>query len=212
MIMTKKICIIDYGINNLNSISKALEKLSFEFDIITEACDLSGYSHIVLPGVGSFQEGAKRLRESNLKKQIVSAVSNGSNILGICLGMQLLFEESFEFGLETSEKGLELIKGQCIQLKKNIPHKIYVPHIGWNGISIKLHGKLLKDLNSGDEFYFIHSFIVIPKYDDIISSVCLHGVEFSATVEKRNIFGCQFHPEKSFNKGFKILRNFLEIN
>jgi glutamine amidotransferase len=207
-----KICIIDYGINNLNSISKALDKLSFEYDIINEACDLSGYSHIVLPGVGSFQEGAKRLRESNLKKQIVSAVSNGSNILGICLGMQLLFGESAEFSLEGDEKGLELIKGKCIQLNTDIPNKVFVPHIGWNEISIKSHGELLRGLNSGDEFYFIHSFIVLPNNEEIFSSICLHGIEFRATVEKRNIFGCQFHPEKSFNKGFKILKNFLDIN
>ena len=206
------ICLIDYGINNLNSMSKSLDKLSVKYDIITEGKDLSHYSHIVFPGVGSFQEAAKRLKTEGLKKHIVSAVSKGSNILGICLGMQLLFEKSDEFNLENSEKGLELLEGNCVKLKKDISNKIYVPHVGWNELRIKNHGQLLKGINSGDELYFVHSYTVVPKKNNIISSTCLHGIEFVSTVESGNIFGCQFHPEKSFNKGFKILNNFLDIN
>ena len=207
-----KSCVIDYGLNNISSIKKVLDKLEVKYDVITEARDISCYTHILFPGVGAFQEAAKRLRQSKLKDQIVSAVSKGSNILGICLGMQLFFEGSDEFSSVGNEKGLELLKGKCLRLDKDISKNIYVPHVGWNELRIKRHGELLKGLDSGDEFYFVHSYRVVPERQDVISSTCFHGIEFVSTVEHTNIYGTQFHLEKSFNKGVMILKNFLDLN
>jgi imidazole glycerol-phosphate synthase subunit HisH len=206
--MKSKVCIVDYGVNNLLSVIRTLEKMEIKFDHLQGEQSLLNYSHIILPGVGSFNEGARRLEETGLKDSIRNAVFHKERrILGICLGMQLLFESSDEFN--TEEKGLELLPGKCIKLKESKQDKIYVPHIGWNEVQLKKTGKLLHRIDDGAVYYFVHSYHVQPTDLSIIASTCLHGEEFVATIEHDNIFGCQFHPEKSYNQGFQVLSNFL---
>ena len=206
--MMKKVCIVDYGVNNILSVIRFLDRLEVDFDHIQEANSILNYSHIILPGVGSFYEGTQRLEKKGFKDAIQNAVFNkGLKIMGICLGMQLLFETSDEFN--SKSKGLELLRGKCIKLKDYKKKHIVIPHIGWNEIIVKKKGKLLQNIEDKSVFYFVHSFHAEPVDKSIITGTCFHGIEFVATIEHNNIFGCQFHPEKSYNHGFQILSNFL---
>ncbi|RDU62859.1 imidazole glycerol phosphate synthase subunit HisH [Helicobacter sp. MIT 14-3879] len=199
-----KVAILNYNIGNLSSIKNALLSLDISADIIYNAEDVNKFDRLILPGVGAFGSAIEHLNKSGMSEAIIEATKNGKYILGICLGMQLLFDKSFEFGIH---KGLGLISGEVIRFDNNLK----IPHIGWNAIEIIQSSPILEGLNSGDFLYFVHSFYVKPNIRDNILAVCDYGDEFSAMVCKDNIFGIQPHPEKSSKLGLMILKNFVEL-
>jgi glutamine amidotransferase len=204
-----KVAIIDYGINNISSISKALNSLEIKNEIIENYKELKNFNHLILPGIGSFDFGINKLKEKGFKDEIILSAKKGSFILGICLGMQLLFEKSEES--ESNLSGLSLAMGECKKLKSNISSKVRVPHMGWNSIKITKQSKLLKNIPNNSEFYFAHSYY-IDKKNPASVAVCEHGVEFTGVFEFENIMGTQFHPEKSFSRGLGILKQFSSLS
>lgn len=196
------IAIADYGIGNLRSVQKAFNKLGYDAIITGDKAVIESASHVVLPGVGAFADAINLLRTSGLEKIIIAEAKKGKPILGICLGMQLLFESSSESGFH---EGLGLIKGKITRF--NIDLK--VPQVGWNSVKVAKSSKILNNVD-GEYFYFVHSFCAADINDETcgITDYC---VEFTSAVEKNNIFGVQFHPEKSGESGLKILKNFAEI-
>lgn len=196
------IAIADYGIGNLRSVQKAFNKLGYDAIITGDKAVIESASHVVLPGVGAFADAINLLKTTGLDKIIIAEAKKGKPILGICLGMQLLFESSSESGVH---EGLGLIKGKITRF--NIDLK--VPQVGWNSVKVAKSSKILNNVD-GEYFYFVHSFCAA----DINNETCGitdYSVEFTSAVEKNNIFGVQFHPEKSGESGLKILKNFAEI-
>lgn len=208
--MINKIGIIDYRVNNISSVTKALQKIDVSFGIIYDVKDLKRFSHFILPGVGSFEEGSYNLDKTGLKEEIRNMVEKGSYFLGICLGMQLIFDSSEESNNKNAT-GLSLIPGKCKLLPSFPNEKIHIPHIGWNSLDIRNPMNLLKDIPDKTDFYFIHSYYVVPNDNNVITAYCSHGIEFAAVIEYRNIMGTQFHLEKSFPFGFDILERFCAL-
>lgn len=196
------IAIADYGIGNLRSVQKAFNKLGYDAIITGDKAVIGSASHVVLPGVGAFADAINLLRISGLDKIIIAEAKKGKPILGICLGMQLLFESSSESGFH---EGLGLIKGKITRF--NIDLK--VPQVGWNSVKVAKSSKILNNVD-GEYFYFVHSFCAADINDETCG-ITDYSVEFTSAVEKNNIFGVQFHPEKSGESGLKILKNFAEI-
>lgn len=207
--MTKKVAIIDYGINNISSFEKAFSKINIQTEVVTNSEDLKKFSHLVLPGVGSFDWGVKNLKKQGLFEEIKSLSKKGHNILGICLGMQLLFQKSEES--ENNITGLSLLEGRSRKLKKAEKKFIKIPHVGWNSLNIKKKEKILEYIENDSNFYFIHSYYVEPEDPEIITATCNHGIEFPSVIEDNNIIGIQFHPEKCQVNGLKILEKFLNL-
>lgn len=205
--MIKKVAIIDYGINNISSVEKAFKKIRVETERVTSKDELKKFKHLVLTGVGSFDWGIKNLKSQGLFDEITHLSKKGHFIMGICLGMQLLFEKSEESN--ENLKGLSLLSGSTKKLFKTKNQKnIKIPHVGWNDIKIKNNNNLLTDINNNSNFYFVHSYFVEPENEEIISATCKHGIEFPAVIESENIIGIQFHPEKCQVNGLKILEKF----
>ncbi|RLG54271.1 MAG: imidazole glycerol phosphate synthase subunit HisH [Candidatus Hydrothermarchaeota archaeon] len=193
------IVIVDYGMGNLRSITKAMEHCGARVEVTRNAEKIKESQALVLPGVGAFKDAIKELSPlANIIKKY------DKPLLGICLGMQLFFTESEEGGLF---KGLDLIKGRVVRL----PDEVKIPHMGWNDIEIKGKSRLLKGIKSGEYFYFVHSYFVVPENNETIKATTNYGVEIPAVIEKENIFATQFHPEKSGEAGLRILRNFVEM-
>lgn len=193
------IVIVDYGMGNLRSITKAMEHCGAKVKVTRNAEKIEESEALVLPGVGAFKDAIKELSPlANIIKKY------DKPLLGICLGMQLFFTESEEGGLF---KGLDLIKGRVVKL----PDEVKIPHMGWNDIEIKGKSRLLKGIKSGEYFYFVHSYFVVPENNETIKATTNYGVEIPAVIEKENIFATQFHPEKSGEAGLRILRNFVEM-
>ncbi len=200
--------IIDYGVGNLFSLTCSFKRIGAQVCVTSDAELIRSADRIVLPGVGAFEDAAAKLRESGLDKVLLECAKNGVAILGICLGMQLLFERSFEYG---EHKGLGLVKGDIVPFANKIPDRLQIPHIGWNSLSIKnKKNPLYKYVNDGDFVYFVHSYFA-PAEVESAATVTEYGVEFASSVASKNIFGCQFHPEKSGDVGLNILRGFCEI-
>lgn len=214
------VSIIDYGINNLKSISKALEKIDKKYAIITSIDDVRNAKSLVLPGVGSFSDGMKGLNDLKLIEPIREKVRNGTPLLGICLGMQMLFSESEEFGIT---HGLDLIPGRVVPFKKpgEVDMKGYkIPHIGWNNIYTPslfqntsfLKNTILENIEQNVDVFFIHSYYAKVNNPDHVLAVANYGnQEFCAVVQKDNIVGTQFHPEKSGKYGLKILEEYCRF-
>lgn len=196
------IAIADYGIGNLRSVQKAFNKLGYDAIITGDKAVIESASHVVLPGVGAFADAINLLRISGLDKIIIAEAKKGKPILGICLGMQLLFESSSESGFH---EGLGLIKGKITRFNINLK----VPQVGWNSVKVAKSSKILNNVD-GEYFYFVHSFCAAEINEDTCG-ITDYSVEFTSAVEKNNIFGVQFHPEKSGESGLKILKNFAEI-
>lgn len=196
--------LVDYGMGNIRSVSKALEKVGFS-PIITRDPDLILRADaLVVPGVGAFKDAVSNLKNLGLFSAILRHIEKGKPYLGICLGLQLLFEKSYEFG---EEKGFGILEGEVILL----PPQVKVPHIGWNQIWKTRESLLLEGIKDGDYFYFVHSYHVVPKRREVIATLTDYGVEFVSSVEYQKIFGLQFHPEKSQKLGLKLLENFKRI-
>lgn len=200
------IAIIDYGVGNLFSLSSSLKKIGADIVVTSDKKEIEKADKIILPGVGAFADAAKKLRDSGLDKVLINAAKSGKKVMGICLGMQLLFEKSFEYG---EHQGLGLLKGQVIPMENTIPDNLKIPHIGWNALHFSKSSPLFKYINENDCVYFVHSFYATDCSDSVIATA-EYGKELTAAVQKDNIYGCQFHPEKSGNVGLNILRAFCE--
>ncbi len=201
------IAIIDYGVGNLFSLVSSLKAIGVEGIVTSDITEIQNADKLILPGVGAFGDAVKKLRDSGLDKIVLQEAKNGKPLMGICLGMQLLFEESLEYG---NHKGLGLIKGKIIPMEDKIPQNLKIPHIGWNKLKFQKESPIFKYINEGDCVYFVHSFYGVDCEDSLIATTD-YGMDITAAVGKANIFGCQFHPEKSGNVGLKILKAFSEV-
>ena len=202
------IAIIDYGVGNLFSLTCSLKKIGAECAVISDKSALRSASGLILPGVGAFGNAAEKLEESGLDKVIKELVYHGKPLLGICLGMQLLFEKSFEYG---EHVGLGLIRGEVKPLDMYVKD-LKIPHMGWNSLDIKNAGcPLFKYVSNGDYMYFVHSYCGVCNDKMQLAATASYGIEVTAAVADGNVFGTQFHPEKSGDAGLNILRAFAEI-
>lgn len=202
----KSVAIIDYGMGNLRSVENALKKLGAKVKIISVPTELVNHESIILPGVGSFKKAVKMLHEKNWIEEIKNeALNKKKPFLGICLGMQLLASESEEFGFS---KGLDFIKGK-IKFLGNLGCKDKVPHIGWNSVSFAKDHYLFKGISNGADFYFVNSYVFVPENKNHNLANTSYDINFCSIIAKDNIFGVQFHPEKSSKAGRKLLKNFL---
>ena len=197
--------IIDYGVGNLFSLCSSCKAIGEEAFVSGDAEELAKADRLILPGVGAFEDAAKKLRDSGMAEFVGAQAAQGKPLLGICLGMQLLFEKSYEYGCH---EGLGLLKGQVVPMEGRLPKELKIPHMGWNALDVR-RGTLLEGL-SGQYVYFVHSFFA-ENCEDSLSALTEYGIPITAAVEKGNIYGCQFHPEKSGNVGLSILRKFAEV-
>lgn len=201
------IAIIDYGVGNLYSLSRSLEALGLACRVIREEAALCEAEKIILPGVGAFGDAMEKLAATGLIPALLARAAAGTPLLGICLGMQLLFEKSYEYG---EHRGLGLLPGQVKALAEDLPQGLKVPHIGWNALNIRRQCPLLSHVREGDCVYYVHSYYGV----DCEAETCAtseYGVQVPGVVQKGNVFGVQFHPEKSGPVGLGILRAFGEV-
>ena len=202
------IAIADYGVGNLFSLKSSFEYIGEKTLVTSDEGQIMSADKIILPGVGAFGDAAEKLKSSGLDGTIKKAAENGKPILGICLGMQLLFEKSYEYG---EHDGLGLIKGEIRPIAEVIPKNLKIPHIGWNRLCFKNEkSKLFRYIDDGDYVYFVHSYYGTGCSDSLLATT-EYGAELTAAVGRDNVFGCQFHPEKSGETGLKILKAFAEM-
>ena len=200
------IAIIDYGVGNLFSLCSSFRKIGAEITVTADPAVLASADKLILPGVGAFADAARKLRDSGLDAVIKEQAARGKPIMGICLGMQMLFEKSFEYG---EHEGLGLLKGSVIPMAGRIPENLKIPHIGWNALHFQKSSPLFRYIKEGDCVYFVHSYYASDCEESVIATA-EYGAELTAAVAQGNIFGCQFHPEKSGEVGLSILRAFCE--
>lgn len=201
------IAIVDYGVGNLFSLAASFRKIGAETVVTSDVDVIASADRLVLPGVGAFGDAARKLRESGLDRVVTCEASKGKPLMGICLGMQLLFSYSEEFG---RHEGLGLLPGRVVPMKGVIPADYKIPHIGWNRLNIKREIPLFRYIKNGDHVYFVHSFYA-EGCDHALAATTEYGVELTAAVAMDNVMGCQFHPEKSGEVGLNILRGFLNV-
>lgn len=226
LITVYMIAIIDYGMGNLRSVQKAFETVGHVAVVTRDPKAIKDASHVVLPGVGAFADCMANLEKYGLIESIRSTIAAGKPFLGICLGLQLLFSESEEFGVH---KGLDVLPGRVVRFPWGLPPgrgavpvsekgqapaepepvpRLKVPHMGWNGVTVQRPAPPLKDIDSGEQFYFVHSYCVEPHERAVVATMTDYGTPFVSSVWKDNIFACQFHPEKSQAAGLKFVKNF----
>ena len=198
------IAIVDYGVGNLFSLRSSFAAIGEDVSVTASPEELGAADGIVLPGVGAFGDAAEKLRRSGLDLVLREEAARGKPLLGICLGMQLLFERSFEHG---EHPGLGLLKGSVRPIAERIPAELKIPHIGWNALRFVKDSPLFASLREGDHVYFVHSYAA-EDCEDSLLAVTEYGADLTAAVGKDNVYGCQFHPEKSADVGLTILRNF----
>ncbi len=201
------LAIIDYGVGNLFSLKSSLKAVGVEAVVTSDIEEIKKADRLILPGVGAFPDAAKKLFDSGLCGVITEKVENGTPLMGICLGMQLLFEKSYEYG---EHQGLGFLKGEVIGMENTIPKGLKIPHIGWNALKFTKENPIFKYINEGDCVYFVHSFYAVGCEESLIATT-EYGKDLTAAVGKGNVYGCQFHPEKSGNVGLKILKAFSEV-
>ena len=200
------IAIIDYGVGNLFSLCSSLERIGAEAVVTADPAVIRKADKLILPGVGAFADAAKKLSDTGMDVLVKEQAAAGKEIMGICLGMQLLFEKSYEFG---EHAGLGLLKGSVVPMEGTIPAQLKIPHIGWNALHFCRESKLLRYIKPGDFVYFVHSFYA-TDCDSSVIATAEYGKELTAAVQQGNVMGCQFHPEKSGSVGLAILRAFCE--
>ncbi len=206
------IAVVDYGMGNLRSVQKALEKAGYTALVTNNPKQILNARSIVLPGVGAFKDCIHNLKRLNLVEPILNSIKIGKPFLGICLGLQILFTISEEFG-ETS--GLNLIKGKVVRFSSkntSTTTRLKIPHMGWNSITIRKDLPLFSGIEDGSFFYFVHSYYVIPDDEGVVATTTDYGIEFASGIQQENIFACQFHPEKSQQIGLRMLKNFGKIS
>lgn len=200
------IAVVDYGVGNLFSLACSLKKIGADSQIVSDAKKLASADKIILPGVGAFADAARKLADCGMGEEIVRQAKNGKPLLGICLGMQLLFDKSLEYG---EHKGLGLIGGTVVPIE-GLPQGFKVPHMGWNALRFKKPCPIYKNIKDGDYVYFVHSYHG-AYCDDSVTATSDYGVEITASVMNGNVYGTQFHPEKSGDVGLKILSAFADL-
>jgi len=201
------IVVIDYGVGNLFSLVSSLRAIGADATVSNDKEIIKNADKLILPGVGAFEDAAAKLRASGLDVLVKEAAAEGKPLLGICLGMQLLFEKSYEYG---EHEGLGILKGSIVPFAEVLSADYKIPHIGWNAISFADGTPIFKYIKSGDCVYFVHSFYA-PKATPSAAAFTEYGIDFAAAVAEGNVFGCQFHPEKSGSVGLNILRGFCEL-
>ena len=201
------IAIIDYGVGNLFSLNSSFLKIGADTVVTGDPEIIRSAERVILPGVGAYGEASEKLRNTGLDKVVREVAASGKPLMGICLGMQLLFEYGTEFG---NNPGLGLLKGHVKTMRDDIDPSLKLPQIGWNALKFKKDDKLFKYINNGDHVYFVHSFHAVDCDDSLIATT-EYGGEITAAVAKDNVYGCQFHPEKSGDVGLKILKGFLDL-
>ena len=201
------IAIVDYGVGNLFSLISSFNKIGADIVVTADPQVISRADGIILPGVGAFEDAARKLRDSGLDKVIVEQAQKGKMLMGICLGMQMLFQQSYEYGCH---EAMGLLKGNIVPMKDSIPADLKIPHIGWNALHFTKESNLFKYINQNDCVYFVHSFYA-TDCDDSVIATAEYGKELTAAVQKDTVMGCQFHPEKSGEVGLNILRAFCEM-
>ena len=202
------IAIIDYGVGNLFSLRSSLARIGAEAIVTGDADEIRKADRLLLPGVGAFADARKKLAAAGLDDVIRAEAARGKPLLGICLGMQMLFDESHEYGVH---EGLSLIPGRVIPMADKLPAGLKTPHIGWNALNMKKpEHPLMKGIREGDCVYFVHSYYA-ADCDDAVIATSEYGIDLTAAVAKGNVMGCQFHPEKSGQVGLEILRAFCAL-
>ena len=201
------IAIVDYGVGNLFSLKSSLDMVGADTIVTSDESIIRKADKIILPGVGAFRDARRKLTESGLDKVIIEEAKGGKPLLGICLGMQMLFEKSYEYG---EYEGLGLIKGEIKPIADVIGEGLSIPHIGWNPLIFKKETPLFKYLKEGDCVYFVHSYYA-ADCDESVTATAEYGCELTASAENGNVYGCQFHPEKSGKAGLSILKAFAEM-
>lgn len=201
------IAIIDYGVGNLFSLTSSFKYIGADVIVTSDADKIKNAEKIILPGVGAFGDAIKKLKDTGLDKVVIEEAKKGKSLMGICLGMQLLFEKSYEYG---EYEGLGLLKGSVVPMENYIDKNLKIPHIGWNGLDIKKENPLFKYLKNGDHVYFVHSYFATDCEESLLATT-EYGKELTAAVALDNVMGCQFHPEKSGDVGLKILKAFCEM-
>lgn len=200
------IAVLDYGVGNLFSLCSSLRAIGAEACVTAEAAVIRRADKLILPGVGAFEDAANKLRESGLDRIIKEEVAAGKPIMGICLGMQLLFDRSHEYGLH---EGLGLLKGEILPFHRVLDPSYKIPHIGWNALRLEKSAPIFRYIKDGDHVYFVHSFYASEGLT-ATAATAEYGIRFTAAVAEGNVFGCQFHPEKSGSVGLSILKGFCE--
>ena len=201
------IAIIDYGVGNLFSLTSSFKYAGLDACVTSDISEIEKADRIILPGVGAFGDAIKKLRATGLDKVIIEQANKGKPLMGICLGMQLLFEKSYEYG---EHEGLGLLKGSVVPMQNYIDKSLKIPQIGWNALIFKKENPLFKYINDGDFVYFVHSYFANDCEQSLLATT-EYGKELTAAVAYKNVMGCQFHPEKSGDVGLKILKAFGEI-
>ena len=201
------VAIVDYGVGNLFSLRSSFAAIGESAEVTSDIAVLDAADRIVLPGVGAFADAAERLRRSGLWDEVIRQAQSGKPLLGICLGMQLLFTQSFEFG---KYAGLDLIPGDVRPISERIRPGLKIPHMGWNSLELRGGSPIFKDTPGGECVYFVHSYFADTP-EEYITAVTDYGGELTAAVQRKNVYGCQFHPEKSGSVGLAILKAFCEI-
>jgi len=202
------IAILNYGMANLRSVQKAFEQVGHAATIITRPDEIDSADKLVLPGVGAFQDAIAMLRSAELAAPILRHIEKGKPFLGICLGLQMLFDTDYEDGVH---QGLGVIKGRCIRFDVDDALGLKVPHMGWNQLDIQKPAPIFKDLPPGANAYFVHSYHVVPEDDSVIATTTDYGRPFVSSIWRDNVMATQFHPEKSQAVGLKILENFAQL-
>ena len=200
------IAIIDYGMGNLRSVQKAFEKVGHQAVVTSDPAQVAAAAKVVLPGVGAFEDAIAELRRLNLVKPVLEAIDSGKPFLGICLGLQLLFDVSYENG---RHEGLGVLPGEVVRF--DLPKGYTVPHMGWNQLAIRRPAPVLDGIAEGTYVYFVHSYYVVPKDSQVIAAETDYGGTFCSMIWRDNVMATQFHPEKSQSEGLHILKNFAEL-
>lgn len=199
--------IIDYGVGNLFSLRSSLRAIGIDADYTGNPAEIRKADKLILPGVGAFRDAREALRSTGLDRVVQEEAGKGKPLMGICLGMQMLFNRSYEYG---EYEGLGLIPGKIVPMEGRIPKDLPIPHIGWNELMLKQPSPLMKNTANGDYVYFVHSYYAETSAEYVIATTD-YGVEMTAAVQKDNVYGCQFHPEKSSEVGLSILKAFCEL-
>ena len=199
--------IVDYGVGNLFSLRSSLAAIGEEAEVTGDARRIAAADRVILPGVGAFADARRKLAETGMDSAVLTAAKSGKPLLGICLGMQLLFERSHEYG---EHAGLGLLRGEVVGMAGRIPAGLPIPHIGWNALDILRPGGILKYVKGGDCVYFVHSYCAVGC-DESLTATAEYGLPVTAAVSLGNVHGCQFHPEKSGKVGLSILSAFCEL-